>query len=266
MDNALNFIKEKTGGFSPSVALVLGSGLGSFTDGLSGISIPYSDIEGFVPSGVLGHKGSLFFYSRNGKNIAVMQGRFHFYEGYSMQTVTYPVKILKRLGVRTLILTNAAGALDERFSPGDTALISDHINLMGTNPLIGKNDDSAGERFPDMTRVYSPRLREIAFQAASLNGIELKEAVYAATTGPSYETPAEVRMLKLMGADIVGMSTVPEAIVANWLNMEVLGISLVSNYASGVKNHKLNHNEVLEAGKLAADKIKTLLNSVTDKI
>lgn len=266
LENAVNYIKEKTNGFVPDILLVLGSGLGDFTNGLNGVSIPYSEIEGFVPSTVTGHKGSLFFYSTGGKNVAVMQGRFHFYEGNSMETITYPIKLLNKLGAKIVILTNAAGALDTTLTPGDLMLISDHINLMGTNPLIGKNDDSMGERFPDMSQVYSLELRKKAFEAANEISIDLKEGVYAATTGPSYETPSEVKMLKTMGADVVGMSTVPEAIVANWLRMKVLGISLVSNYASGVTDSKLSHNEVLEIGKETSDKFKKLVNKIIEKI
>ena len=266
MEKALNFIKDRTNGFIPDIGLILGSGLGNFTDGLDGISIPYSSIEGFVPSTVTGHKGSLFFYAKDEKNIAVMQGRFHYYEGNSMETITYPVKILKKLGIKTLILTNAAGAVNISYAPGDIMIIKDHINLMGNNPLIGKNDDLSGERFPDMTYVYSPVLRKTAKIAADENKIEIKEGVYAATTGPSYETPAEVNMLRIMGADVVGMSTVPEAIVANWLNINVLGISLISNYASGLKETKLNHKDVLEMGSVASQKVKILLNSIIEKI
>ena len=245
IENAVKYIREKTNGFVPDILLVLGSGLGGFTNGLDGVSIPYSEIEGFVPSTVTGHKGALFFYTKNNKNVAVMQGRFHFYEGNSMETITYPIKLLNKLGAKVVILTNAAGALD---------------------PLIGKNDDSMGERFPDMSRVYCPNLRRKAFIAANELDIDLKEGVYAATTGPSYETPSEVKMLKIMGADVVGMSTVPEAIVANWLKMKVLGISLVSNYASGVTDSKLSHNEVLETGKETSDKFKKLVNKIIDKI
>ena len=266
IENAVNYIREKINGFVPDILLILGSGLGDFTNGLDGVSIPYSEIEGFVPSTVAGHKGALFFYSKNGKNVAVMQGRFHFYEGNSMETITYPIKLLQRLGAKTVILTNAAGALDTTLTPGDLMLIVDHINLMGTNPLIGKNDDSFGERFPDMSQIYSLELRKLALEAANENKIELKEGIYAATTGPSYETPSEVRMLKFIGADVVGMSTVPEAIVANWLKMKVLGISLVSNYASGVTDSKLSHGEVLEIGKETSVKFKKLVNSVIDKI
>lgn len=266
MNNTLKLIKDRTNGFIPDIALVLGSGLGDFTDGIEGVAISYSEIEGFVPAGIQGHKGSLFFYEKNGKKIVVMQGRFHFYEGHSISTITYPIRVFKKLGVKTLILTNAAGALDKALAPGDLMLIKDHINFMGTNPLIGPNDNDMGERFPDMSEIYDANLRKIALKCAKQCKINLAEGVYAATTGPSYETPSEVKMLKLMGADVVGMSTVPEAIVANWCGIKVLGLSLVSNYASGVSNTKLNHLEVLNAGKLASSKIKTLLNSLLNEI
>ena len=264
--SALDFIKDKIGDFVPEIAVILGSGLSHFTDGLSGIEIPYNEIEGFVPVGVQGHKGSLFFYENNGKKIVVMQGRFHFYEGHSIQTITYPIKIFKQLGVKTLILTNAAGALDKSLHPGDLMLIKDHINFMGDNPLIGKNDDTLGVRFPDMSEVYNKDLRDKILAIADKYNIELKEGVYLATTGPSYETPSEVKMLKLWGADVVGMSTVPEAIVANWCGINVTGISLVSNYASGVGSQKLSHQEVIEAGNLASSKIKALLTAILDEI
>ncbi len=266
MENTLNFIKERINGKIPEIALVLGSGLGDFTDNMNGIEIPYSDIEGFPSSNVAGHKGSLFFCELYGKNILIMQGRFHYYEGNSPKDMVFPIKVFKKLGVKKIILTNAAGTLDKKFTPGDLMLILDHINFMGINPLIGKNDDNIGERFPDMSQIYDIDLRNLALDCAKKNNIELKQGVYAATTGPSYETPSEVKMLKLMGADVVGMSTVPEAIVANWAGMRVLAISLITNYASGVGNSKLSHNEVLSAGKTASGKIKALMNSILENI
>ncbi|MCD8023941.1 MAG: purine-nucleoside phosphorylase [Candidatus Gastranaerophilales bacterium] len=266
MINSLNYIKEKLYGIVPDVAVVLGSGLGSFTDGLEGITIPYAEISGFLTSNVQGHKGSLFYYEKNDKKILVMQGRFHYYEGHSMQEITYPVKVFSKLGIKKIILTNAAGSLDETLLPGDLMLIKDHINYMGNNPLIGKNDDSLGERFPDMSEIYSKKLRQIALLCAKECEIDLTEGVYAATMGPSYETPAEIKMLKIMGANVVGMSTIPEAIVANWCNMEVLGLSLVSNYAAGVKMGHLSHSEVIGAGQIASEKVKKLLNSILENI
>ena len=266
MENTLNFIKEKTAGFTPQIAVILGSGLGGYTKEIEGIEIPYGEIEGFMPSGVQGHKGSLFFGEIQNKKVVIMQGRFHFYEGYSMKSVTFPVRVFKKLGVKDIIITNAAGSLDLYHHPGELMIISDHINFTGTNPLIGKNDDNEGERFPDMSEVYSLELRKLAFDCARELNIDIKEGVYAATTGPSYETPAEVNMLKLSGADVFGMSTVPEAIVGNWLNMRVLGISLISNYAAGVFHNKLSHNEVIESGRNASDKVKKLLDLIISRI
>jgi len=266
LENTLNFIKEKLNGKKPDIVLVLGSGLGSFTDEISGIEIPYSEIPNFPKSTVKGHKGSLFFYNMYNKNILVMQGRFHYYEGNSVENISFPIKIFRKLGAKVIILTNAAGALDKKYTPGSLMLIKDHINYMGFNPLVGKNDDTLGERFPDMSEAYDSKLRQTALMCAKDNNIELNEGVYAATTGPSYETPSEVKMLRLMGADVVGMSTVPEAIVANWCGMKVLAISLISNYASGVSGEKLSHKEVLDAGVMASEKIKLLLNSILEEI
>lgn len=266
MDKTLNFIKDRLNGKIPDIALVLGSGLGNFTDNKKGIEIPYSLIPDFPNSSVKGHKGSLFYYEAFGKKFIVMQGRFHYYEGNSIQNISFPIKVFKKLGVQKIVLTNAAGALDKNFAPGDIMLIKDHINFMGINPLIGKNDEEFGERFPDMSEVYNIELRNLAKECAKKCNIELKEGVYAATTGPSYETPSEVKMLKLMGGNAVGMSTVPEAIVANWCGIKVLGLSLISNYASGVTGEKLSHSEVLEAGKSASEKISALLNSILEVI
>ncbi len=266
MNSAIKFIEEKTGGLKPDTALILGSGLGDYTTGMEGITIPYSEIDGFPVSSVKGHKGSLFFTEKFGKTVVVMQGRVHYYEGYSMEQVTFPVKLFKKIGVQKLIITNAAGSLDKELPPGDLMLIKDHINFMGSNPLIGKNDDLTGERFPDMSEIYDKKLRELALLCAKENNIPLHEGVYVGTTGPSYETPSEVKMLKILGGNVVGMSTVPEAIVANWAGMNVLGLSLVTNFASGISGKKLSHNEVIEAGKTASFKIVTLLNSILEEI
>lgn len=266
MDNTLSFIREKINFKTPDIVLVLGSGLGSFTDGIAGVEIPYTSIPNFPKSSVVGHKGSLFFYQKGNKNILVMQGRFHYYEGNSPDSMNFPIKVFKKLGAKIIILTNASGGLSKDFAPGDLMLINDHINFMGFNPLIGKNDDDMGERFPDMSEIYDMELRKIAHICADKNNINLKNGVYIATSGPSYETPSEVNMLRLLGGSVVGMSTVPEAIVANWCKLRVLAISLVSNYASGVSSKKLNHNEVLEAGRKSSEKIKILLNSILDEI
>ncbi len=266
MQAAIDFINEKTGNFTPDIALVLGSGLGEFTKNLDGITVKYSDIPGFKTSTVKGHKGSLFFTNIFNKKIVIMQGRLHFYEGYDMKDITYPIKIFKKLGVKTLILTNAAGSLREDFKPSDLMLIEDHINFTCKNPLIGKNDDSLGERFPDMSNIYKDFLRDKVKACAKDSGVEIKEGVYVMTTGPSYETPAEVKMFKALGGSAVGMSTVPEAIVSNYLGMDTIGISLITNYASGISKNKLNHDEVIEVGRIAAQKFTKLINAIINKL
>ncbi|MCR5261850.1 MAG: purine-nucleoside phosphorylase [Candidatus Gastranaerophilales bacterium] len=252
MESAINFINEKTNNFKPVTGIILGSGLGDFADEFEAIRVPYSDIPGFQKSHVAGHKGLLVFAEVAGKPVVMMQGRYHFYEGHSMQTVTYPVKVMKKLGVQNLIITNAAGLLHKEFEPGDLMLIADHINFMGTNPLIGMNDNDLGPRFPDQSDVFTKTLREKAKAVAKSINLEVKEGVYCALTGPTYETPAEVKMVRNFGADAVGMSTVPEAIVANWCGMNVLGISCLTNFACGVIDQPLSHQEVIET----ADRIK----------
>ena len=211
----LNFINSKTNNFQPEVAVVLGSGLSVFCENLDGISIKYSDIPHFGTSSVLGHKSELLFTELEGKKCAIMQGRFHYYEGNTIQICTYPIKILKMLGAKNLIVTNASGGINPNFQIGDIMMIIDHINFMGDNPLIGPNEDILGERFPDMSNIYTLELQEVAKKCASKLDINLKEGVYLAVSGPSYETKAEVRAYKLLGADAVGMSTAPETIVSN---------------------------------------------------
>lgn len=252
MQRSVAFIKDKINDFEPQIGIILGSGLGDFADAFDSVNIRYDEIPNFHASKVVGHKGQLVFAEIEGKKVVMMQGRYHFYEGHPLSTVTYPVKVLKKLGVKTLVLTNAAGATHKGFSAGDLMLIKDHINLMGTNPLIGKNEDELGPRFPDMSEVYKKDLRMIAQEKAKELGFDLKEGVYAAVTGPSYETPAEINMLKILGADAVGMSTAPEAIMANYCGMKVLGISCLTNYAAGVSDTPLAHSEVIET----ADKVK----------
>lgn len=266
MQKTIDFINEKIGNFKPEIAIVLGSGLGDLADEYCDIGISYSDIPGFAPSTVKGHKGRLVFATINDKKIMMMQGRFHFYEGHSMQVVTYPIKIMKKLGIKTLILTNAAGGLNETFNPSDLMLITDHINLLGTNPLIGPNDDTLGTRFPDMTNVYKHELQSMARNCAKKIGIELKEGIYVASPGPSYETPAEVRMEKILGGDAIGMSTVPEAIVANYCGINVLGISCICNLAAGLSPNPLSHKEVLEAANIAKNKFKNLVLEIIKNI
>ncbi|WP_404329173.1 purine-nucleoside phosphorylase [Mesobacillus maritimus] len=244
--NAAEFLKDK---FNQPVqiGLILGSGLGILADEIENpVKIPYSDIPDFPVSTVEGHAGQLVFGTLNGVVVAAMQGRFHFYEGYSMDKVTFPVRVMKELGIEHLIVTNAAGGVNESFSPGDLMLISDHINNMGTNPLVGPNDAELGPRFPDLSEAYSKDLRKLARDTASRLDIAVQEGVYVGNSGPVYETPAEVRMLRILGGDAVGMSTVPEVIVARHSGMKVLGISCISNMAAGILDQPLSHDEVIE--------------------
>lgn len=259
IEETLDYINEYTDNFEPEIGIVLGSGLGDLADKYCDIAIPYSNIPHFAKSTVQGHKGQLVFADINGRKVVMMQGRNHFYEGHSMSDVTYPIKVMKKLGVKTLILTNAAGAVNKSFRPADLMVITDHINFMGTNPLIGRNDENFGVRFPDMSEVYSKNLIKIVDAAGRLLKLDLKHGVYMATTGPSYETPAEIKMARFMGADAIGMSTVPEAIVANYCGIEVIGISCISNYATGVSTKKLSHEEVIETTDKVKAKFKELV-------
>jgi purine-nucleoside phosphorylase len=251
----------------PKVGVVLGSGLGAFGDELeNSFSVPYAELADWPQSTAVGHAGKLVFGSVSGTPVVVLSGRVHLYEGYTAQQVTYGIRKLKQLGIGSLIVTNAAGGINLDYSRGTLVLISDHINLQGTNPLIGPNDENLGPRFPDMTEAYSKRYRQIAMTAGDELGIELKEGVYAGLAGPSYETPAEIRYLRAMGADLVGMSTVPEVIVANHMGIACLGISTVTNMASGVTGEKLNHEEVLETGREVRGKLVQLLKAVIPRI
>jgi purine-nucleoside phosphorylase len=251
-------------GYRPKTAIILGSGLSGIVEGLGYKEIPYSEIAEFPKPTVQGHKGLLCI----SPDAAILAGRFHFYEGHPMDDVVLPIFFLAALGVENLVLTNAAGGINSSYTPGDLVLIKDHINLMGTNPFIGPNPEDKtgkphGERFFDMSEVYSKDLRALC---ASCAETPLAEGVYAALTGPSFETPAEIRMLKTMGADLVGMSTVPEATAARYLRMRVLGISCVTNMAAGISKEPLNHVEVLEQGKRAESELKGLLLKVLDKL
>ncbi|WP_203287765.1 purine-nucleoside phosphorylase [Metabacillus sp. cB07] len=256
------FMKEKVTNL-PEIGLILGSGLGVLADEIENpVKIPYEDIPNFPVSTVEGHAGQLVFGTLKGANVAAMQGRFHFYEGYDMKKVTFPVRVLKEMGVKTIIVTNAAGGVNESFEPGDLMIISDHINNMGTSPLIGPNDSDLGVRFPDMSQAYSRDLRTLAKNAASELGINVQEGVYVGNTGPAYETPAEVRLARVLGGDAVGMSTVPEVIVANHAGMNVLGISCISNMAAGILDQPLSHDEVMET----TEKVKTNFLNLVKKI
>ena len=252
---------------APEVGIVLGSGLGDFTSTLDGAAVvPYGDIPGWPASAVVGHAGQFVAGARGGRRVAALSGRVHFYEGHDLRTVTFAVRVLGLLGVRTLILTNAAGGVNVDFGPGTLMVIDDHINLIGSNPLVGPNDDRFGQRFPDMTEVYSRRLREIAFQAARAHEIALAHGVYVALHGPSYETPAEIRYLRTIGADAVGMSTVPEAIVARHMGMEVLGISCITNAAAGVLPQPLVHDEVMAVARRVRSSFASVLGGVLERL
>ncbi|NUM35571.1 MAG: purine-nucleoside phosphorylase [Candidatus Brocadiae bacterium] len=250
-----------------SLGVILGSGLGTFAEHLSNkTEIPYKDIAHFPLSTVQGHAGKLVLGEIEGKTLAVMSGRFHFYEGYNMQQVVYPIRVLGKLGIKSLIVTNAAGGINKSFVPGDLMLIDDHINLLGTNPLIGPNLDDFGPRFPDMTTAYTPSLKEKALAAAQTNDLPLKRGVYIAITGPSYETPSEIKMMRILGADAVGMSTVPEVIVARQMGINVLGISCITNMAAGILNQPLSHVEVFETAEKTKHKFVSLLKEIVKTI
>ncbi len=252
---------------APSIGVVLGSGLGGFADELTNsIEIPYAEIPGWPRSTAIGHAGKLVFGTLAGVNLAVLSGRAHLYEGYAPSRVTYGMRMLHLLGVKSVVLTNAAGGINLDLQRGGLVAISDHINLQGVNPLAGANEDDFGPRFPDMTEAYDLRFREIAKQTAAELGIGLSEGVYAALLGPSYETPAEIRFLRIIGADLVGMSTVPEAIVANHMGMRVLAISCVTNMAAGILKQKINHDEVLETGRQVRETFVRLLKAVIPKL
>jgi len=250
-----------------SVAVVLGSGLGAFADELAGATeIRYEEIPGFARATVEGHAGQLVVGKVSNVNVAAMQGRFHFYEGYSLEEVTFPIRVLKLLGVRTLILTNAAGSLNVEFKPGTLMVISDHLNLLGNNPLRGENDERFGPRFPDLTSTYDADLQNIVIEEAKAIGIEMRRGVYAALSGPSYETPAEIHMVRTLGADAVGMSTVPEATVARHMDMNVVGISCITNLAAGVSNRPIDHSQVMEVGEQVRGSFTELLKRLVGRL
>ncbi|MGH9942155.1 MAG: purine-nucleoside phosphorylase [Pyrinomonadaceae bacterium] len=249
------------------VALVLGSGLGAFADELEdSVAIPYEELPGFARSTVEGHAGRLVLGKCEGVPVVAMQGRFHYYEGYDIEAVTFPVRVLGVYGIKSLFLTNAAGGLNHSLTQGSLMLITDHLNLMGVNPLRGPNDARFGSRFPDMTEVYDHAAREIASKEAQEMGVELHRGVYGALTGPSYETPAEIHMLRALGADAVGMSTVPEAIVARHMGVKVLGISCITNMAAGVQGAPIDHAEVMETGERVRETFTGLLRRIIPKI
>ncbi|MBV9504643.1 MAG: purine-nucleoside phosphorylase [Acidobacteriia bacterium] len=266
IEDAVRHIRSRTN-VEPRVAVVLGSGLGAFADELnSPVPIPYTEIPGWPGSTAVGHAGKLIIGNLGQLPLAVMAGRSHLYEGYSPAQVVYGVRVLGLLGVRSLVLTNAAGGINPAFKRGALVLISDHINLQGSNPLAGANDDRLGPRFPDMSEAYCVRYRALARRVAEKLGIAISEGVYAAMLGPSYETPAEIRFLRTIGADVVGMSTVPEVIAANHMGMRVLAISCVTNMAAGILPQKINHQEVLETGAELRDTLVLFLKTLLPRL
>lgn len=258
---------KRHGGAPPDVAVVLGSGLGEFADSLEeSKTFAYSDIPHWPASAVIGHPGKLVIGTLAGRRVAALAGRVHFYEGHDLRTVTFSIRAVGRLGVKSVILTNAAGGINLAFKPGTLMVIDDHINLMGSNPLVGPNDERFGPRFPDMTHVYAKRLRDLAGDAARARGLALAHGVYVALHGPSYETPAEIRYLRTIGADAVGMSTVPEAIVARQMGIEVLGISCITNPAAGVLPKPLVHDEVMEVARRVRAEFASLLEGTIERL
>ncbi|MGA7686225.1 MAG: purine-nucleoside phosphorylase [Terriglobales bacterium] len=265
-ESAAAFVLSRTA-LRPKIGLVLGSGLGAFADDLSdAVCIPYAQIPDFPRSTAIGHAGQLVIGNSGGIPVAVMQGRVHLYEGYSAAEVAFPTRVLGRMGVRTLILTNAAGGINVDYGQGALVMLRDHINLQGQNPLTGPNDERFGHRFPDMSFAYAKGLREIALEEVRRLGIVPHEGVYAALAGPSYETPAEIRYLRAIGADLVGMSTVAETIAARHMGIEVLAISCVTNMAAGILDKSLDHEEVLEVGRRVMGQFVGLLRAVLPRI
>lgn len=265
-EHAARIIRSRTTE-TPRMALVLGSGLGGFADDFEdSVSIPYEEITGFPKSTAEGHAGRLVLGKIEQVPLVAMQGRVHFYEGYSLEQVTFPIRVFSLLGIKTLILTNAAGGVNVQFSQGTLMILSDHLNLMGDNPLRGPNDSRFGPRFPDMSVAYEPELQEIVIEEARALGVEIRRGVYAALSGPSYETPSEIHMLRNLGADAVGMSTVPEVIVARQMNMEVLGISCITNLAAGMTDGPIDHEDVMATGDRVRETFTSLMRRVVSRV
>jgi purine-nucleoside phosphorylase len=265
VEEAAALIRRRTA--IPEVAVVLGSGLGEFANTLhDALSMPYAELPHWPVSKVIGHEGRLVVGTLGGRRVAVLSGRVHYYEGHDLRTVTFATRVIGRLGVKSLILTNAAGGINVALTPGTLMIMDDHINLLGSNPLVGPNDDRFGLRFPDMSEVYSKRLRGLAGEVASAQGLAIGRGIYVAVHGPSYETPAEIRFLRTIGADAVGMSTVPEAIVARQMGLEVLGLSCITNAAAGVLPQPLNHNEVMEVARRVRGAFARLLEGIIARI
>lgn len=265
-EETARYIQSKTD-LRPKIAMVLGSGLGGLGEALEdAVAIPYEEIPHFVKSTAPGHKGRILVGKLQGVPVLCMQGRFHFYEGYTMQQITYPVRAMKTMGVETIVLTNACGGLDPSFTPGDLMLVTDHINFQGTNPLIGANEDDFGTRFPDMTRVYTREWQDLARAAAKDLGVKLQEGTYISYTGPSFETPAEIRLFQSWGGGVVGMSTVPEAIVAAHSGVKVLAISCVTNLAAGILDVPLSGDEVIEVADRVGKTFAGLLTEIVKRM
>ena len=265
-EHAARIVRARTK-LEPRIAIVLGSGLGGFADEFDeAVGIPYEEIPGFARSTAQGHVGRLVIGKIDEVPVMAMQGRVHYYEGYSLEQVTFPIRTFKLLGIKTLILTNASGGINVQLSQGALMVINDHLNLMGDNPLRGPNDERFGPRFPDMSAVYSPGLQEIVVEEAKSIGVEVRRGIYGALSGPSYETPSEIHLMRNLGADAVGMSTVPEAIVARHMDLEVLGISCITNMAAGISDEPINHEEVMATGDRVRDVFALLLQKVVGRI
>jgi purine-nucleoside phosphorylase len=268
LDDALADVRRALpAGAAPTVGLILGSGLGSFADKLEGaVKLPYREIRGFPVARIVGHAGNLVYGTAGGAEVLALQGRAHYYEGHPIRDVIFPARVLIRAGCKTLVITNAAGGIDPKLTPGEIVILRDHLNLMCVSPLLGDNDDELGPRFPDMSEVYDARLRALAALAGDELGLTLRSGVYAALSGPSYETPAEVRMLRTLGADLVGMSTVPEAIAARHMGARVLGLSCVTNLAAGVSPNALSHEEVTETAARVRGQFEALLAGILGRL
>jgi len=266
MNETVKYIKEKIGDFKPQTAIILGSGLGELADEYCDIKIAYKDIPNFPESTVKGHNGNLVFAEIDGKRVVMMQGRFHFYEGYSTQEATFYVRVMAKLGVKTLVMTNAAGGINTAMNPSELMLITDHIGLFCESPLRGPNLDEFGPRFPDQTRVYDQELSKKMIESAEELGIPLHKGVYAYTRGPQYETPAEIRALKVLGADAVGMSTVAEAIAASHSGMKVIAVSCITNFAAGISGQPLSHSEVMENANKSSENSIALMEKFFSKL
>ncbi len=261
LEAAAALVRDRAGA-APAIGLILGSGLGGFADSLGDrVTIPFGEVPGFSPSNVPGHAGRLVVGTLGGVVVAAMQGRIHCYEGHAPWEVAFPARVLCKLGIRALVVTNAAGGIRAALRPGDLLRISDHLDLSGTNPLVGINDDRLGPRFPDLSAAYDPRLASRLYESARKVGVDLKTGVYACVKGPSYETPAEIRMLRALGADAVGMSTVPEVIAANHMSVPVAGISCITNLAAGLGEQPLSHADVAAEAKRAHARFTALLTS-----